>query len=86
MKRFLFDLAIGLVLALAVMLAGCADYNKVADAMAEKACSPEGQVARDAYRAARDGEYRTKDRAVCVRCPGEERLKCTGDPKALPET
>ena len=69
-----------------VFATGCADYNRVADGLMEKACSAEGETARNAYRAARDGEYRAKDRAVCVRCPGEESLKCTGDPKALPQS
>ena len=65
-------------------LAGCGDYNRIADQAVEKGCSLEGQTARDAYRAARHGEFVTKDRAICMRCPGEDALKCTGDPKALP--
>lgn len=65
-------------------LAGCADYNRIADEAMEKACSIEGQTARDAYRVSRDAEFRRKDRAICVRCPGESALKCTGDPMALP--
>lgn len=67
-----------------IVAAGCATYEQVADAAAEKGCSPEGQTARSAYRAARDSVYRAKDRAICMRCPGEEALKCTGDPKTLP--
>ena len=67
-----------------IWLNGCADYNRIADNAMEKACGIEGQTARDAYRASRDAEYRAKDRAICVRCPGESALKCTGDPKALP--
>lgn len=67
-----------------VFLAACADYNRIADSAMEKACGIEGQTARDAYRISRDPEYREKDRAICVRCPGESELKCTGDPMALP--
>lgn len=78
MKAFVFVLSLGL-------LAGCADYNRIADSAMNKACGVEGQAARDAYRASRDPEYRTKDRAICVRCPGEPALKCTGDPMALPQ-
>ena len=68
-----------------IFFSGCADYNRVADSAMNKACGVEGQTFRDAYRAARDGEYRAKDRAICLRCPGESGLKCTGDPKALPQ-
>lgn len=74
-----------LIVAGALALSACADYNKIADSAVEKACSVEGQTARDAYRASRDGEFRAKDRAICMRCPGEAALKCTGDPKALPD-
>lgn len=70
----------------AVLLAGCADYNKIVDSAVNKACSIEGQTARDAFRAARNAEYVAKDRAICLRCPGETAVKCTGDPKALPAT
>ncbi len=68
----------------AVLLFGCADYNRIADSAMEKACGIEGQTARDAYRVSRHAEYVEKDRAICVRCPGEGALKCTGEPKALP--
>jgi hypothetical protein len=73
------------VLFAALLLAGCGDYNKIVDSAMEKACSIEGQTARDAFRAARQSEYVAKDRAICLRCPGEAAVKCTGDPKALPE-
>ena len=69
---------------LVALLIGCADYNRIADSAMEKACGLEGATARDAYRISRDPEYRAKDRAICVRCPGEAELKCTGDPIALP--
>ena len=69
---------------LVALLVGCADYNKIADSLADKACGIEGQTFRDGYRASRDAEYREKDRALCGRCPGEVELKCTGDPIALP--
>jgi len=80
--KILITLVLGIVLG---MLAGCADYNRIADSAMEKACSIEGQTARDAYRISRDAEYRLKDRAICLRCPGETALKCTGDPMALPD-
>lgn len=67
------------------VLTGCANYNAAADALMNKACGVEGQAGRDAYRAARGPEYRAKDRAACIRCPGEKALKCTGDPMALPD-
>ena len=73
-----------LTVLLFVLLAGCADYNRIVDSATEKACSLEGQTFRDAFRAANQGEYVAKDRAICLRCPGEPALKCTGDPKALP--
>lgn len=73
------------LLPLVFALFACGDYNRIADSAVEKGCSLEGQTARDAYRAARHGEFVQKDRAICMRCPGETALKCTGDPKALPE-
>lgn len=73
-----------LTICFAVLLAGCADYNRVVDSAMEKACSLDGQTARDAFRIARTPEYIAKDRAICLRCPGETALHCTGDPMALP--
>jgi hypothetical protein len=49
-------------------------------------CSLEGQAARLTYRTLRTPEYLVKDRALCIRCPAETELSCTGDPKALPTT
>lgn len=67
-----------------VMLGGCATYEQLADDAMARSCSVSGQKARDGFRAVRGPEYVMQDKAICIRCPGEDALKCTGDPKALP--
>ena len=74
------------VIALGLMfLSGCATYSELVDKAVHYGCNtPEGQTARLTFRTINDPIYRSKDLAICLRCPGEEALGCTGDPKALP--
>ena len=67
-----------------VSVSGCATYETAANAAVDRACSPTGQTAREAFKAARRPSYLERDQALCLRCPGEDALQCTGDPKALP--
>lgn len=67
-----------------LFLAGCAQLDYGFAVMSDQMCTIHGQNARLVFRNTQDFNFREADKAVCARCPGEEALQCTGDPKALP--
>ena len=72
-----------LIIITAVTLTAC-NPEEALDTLDAQMCTSRGEKARDVFRTLRDDDFRAGDRAVCVRCPGEIELTCTGDPKALP--
>jgi len=67
------------------LLAGCQYFggvDKAVDTAREKYCGLTTE--RAVVKTALDPEARAEDWALCIRCTGEEKLSCVGDPKALP--
>lgn len=68
-----------------VLLNGCSSLMKaetMLDDASDKYCA--AIVERTVIKTALDPSFRAKDKAVCIRCPGEAALSCAGDPMELP--
>lgn len=73
------------IFAAALFLSGCSALMSVEnalDAASDKYCA--ASLERAVIKTALDPSFRAKDKAACIRCPGEPALSCVGDPKGLP--
>lgn len=76
---------ISLAICAAVLLNGCGYLMKAEDMLddaSDKYCA--AIVERTVIKTALDPSFRAKDKAACIRCPGEQVLSCVGDPMELP--
>ncbi len=70
----------------APMLSGCTAFAKV-DEVIDKGTTLycDDPLSRATVKTVLDPSFKAKDKAACIRCPGEEKLSCVGDPGALPD-
>jgi len=75
-----------LILGSLLLNSGCAQLQAAAYKSAEAAeayCGSNTVTGRELVREGLEPAYEEKDMAICLRCPGEEKTYCTGDPKTV---
>ena len=75
-----------LILGSLLLNSGCAQLQAAAYKSAEAAeayCGSNTVTGRELVREGLAPAYNDADMAICLRCPGEEKTYCTGDPKTV---
>lgn len=75
-----------LILVLVTVSSGCAYIEKGAYKSAEAAeayCASNTATGREVVREALRPAAEEKDLAICLRCPGDSKTFCAGDPKTI---